>query len=193
MTTIEECRHANTDNCHECLRNELKELQKLFSDPDTKYLDPPELFAGLQRHVKFALDRIADMEQNELQHVAPDHSDAESFHTTREESSEQHRTFHPRVVAGSGFARRNDNHEVSPKVPPRPRSPTKSPQAARTSTSPPRASRIRWTEAEIEQLGEGVRRFGKQWREIQQHYPKLKRFTNVQLKDKYRTAFGSRS
>jgi hypothetical protein len=189
----ERCRHGNHSSCHECLKRELTVLKRLLEDPEAAAVcSKLENYRNLKRQVRMAIEAVDAMERNDLSNN-PDWSDDASFHSVMDVSSEvnQKPVVKPKVVAASGFGAR-------PKMPPkqRDRSISDSPERERSVgvlASPPHANRMRWTEAEIEDLRKGHIELGSDWKAIQQTYPSLQRFSGVQLKDKHRATFGSRA
>ena len=196
-----ECRHGNTRGCPECLINSLREYQQVLSDPDISNVLDVKTLTSFKLFTRKAIARTEQEINLESQLRGTDEwsidEEPQYFSPKNDPAPAQPARFQPTIVSGSAFGSN---------VPPtRVRSPTRSTSVARPeqSVSPARGAdrlpgilqkpRASWVPDEVEDLRRAVAVYGTSWESIRKKYQSLKKYSGVQLKDKWRVIGGNRA
>jgi hypothetical protein len=155
----------------------LEQLIQVLNDPDAGHLGIEQL-PHLKRFVTSTRQEINQILFSEAEMV-----DDNEFEDAQEDPSPKR--FQPTVVAASGFGNRPSS---LPRAEPQSRSGVPGLYGKTLLTK-----RMKWSNEEVEQLRIASEQYPYQWEEMRRNFPMLHKFTGVQLKDKFRATFGSRS
>jgi len=200
----ERCSHGTRDGCADCLIDELKELMQVLDEPDCREVLEDNIFTSLKCFGRKTLGdlekmlstiptgvpdldlpvprRVRDasvMSQETAVPATATHGDGSAYDSVdeeppflspREAPSPSRTQIHPTVVRGSAFGAARQSIESNLSY-------------AEFFASKPRAA---WTKEQTDELIEAQGRYRNQWESIRRHYPNLRQYTGLQLKDKWR-------